>query len=189
MSKQDDPLLSHEYDGIHEYDNPTPGWWIWIFAGTAVFSALYFIHYVLGSGTSIEQGYQEDVTVAAALATERALAQGEATEASLLTLMKDPAGVAVGKAKFQTVCAACHKQGEGGIGPNLTDDYWIHGKGTLMDIHQVIRLGVVEKGMAAWEKQMAPDELMKVTAYVGTLRGLHLPGKEPQGEEVESDPE
>jgi cytochrome c oxidase cbb3-type subunit 3 len=83
---------------------------------------------------------------------------------------------------FQKRCVQCHgPHGEGGIGPNLTDDSWLHGKGTLMDIFGVVNGGVAGKGMPEWGKQLPKVEIAKAAAYVGTLRGRHVPGKAPEG--------
>lgn len=187
MEKVEDRLKDHEYDGITEYDNPTPGWWNLLFIASFVFSVLYFVHYQLGHGASVADEYTADVEEAKAIAAERALASAskEVTEETLGALASSPDQVAKGKAKFLVVCAACHGQrGEGLVGPNLTDGQWLHGDGSLMAIRKVVREGVIAKGMAAWESQMPPEELLQVVAYVGTLRGTNVPGKPPEGEKT-----
>ncbi|MCB9646552.1 MAG: c-type cytochrome [Deltaproteobacteria bacterium] len=180
-------MLNHEYDGIREYDNPIPAWWNWIFLGSFVFSVFYFVHYHMGNGVSVKDAYAVEMEAIEKVRAEEALAAAKnVSEEKLAGLMADPAAVAAGEAKFKTVCVACHGQkGEGLIGPNLTDAYWLHGDGSLMAIRDVVINGVVEKGMVAWGKTMPPDELNKVVAYVGTLRGKNEPGKEPQGEKHE----
>lgn len=184
-SKHQDDLLDHEYDGIREYDNPTPGWWNWLFFLTFVFSIGYFIHYHLGDGVSVEEAYAMEMKQAREAAEKRALAEGEITEETIQAAMSSESAVAAGKEKFVQNCAACHgQQGEGQIGPNLTDAYWIHGDGSLMSIKDLVANGVAEKGMPAWEKQLTREELVRVVAYVGTLRGKNIPGKEPQGDKV-----
>ena len=183
MPKREDPLLSHEYDGIREYDNPIPAWWNWIFLGSFVFSVVYFIHYHMGTGVSVEQAYAVEMEEIDKIRAEEALAAAkDVSEDKLAGMMADATAVSFGEQKFQTLCFACHgKLGEGGIGPNLTDSSWIHGDGSLMAIRDVVINGVVEKGMVAWGKTMPPDELNKVVAYVGTLRGKNVPGKAPEG--------
>jgi cytochrome c oxidase cbb3-type subunit 3 len=123
------------------------------------------------------------------LATERQmaaiLAMGEITESTLAGLYDDPSMMAGGKKIFVAKCATCHGMfGEGGIGPNLADDYWLHGA-QLMDVYRTVREGVPAKGMVAWERQLRPAELLAVSAHVGSLLGSEPPNaKEPQGDQV-----
>jgi len=111
------------------------------------------------------------------------LALGDISESTLADLTTDPSMMNGGKKIFQTRCATCHGMfGEGGIGPNLTDQYWLHGA-QLMNIYATVRDGVPSKGMLAWERQLRPAELMAVSAYVGTLLGTNPPNpKDPQGD-------
>ncbi len=184
MAKREDPILDHEYDGIREYDNPIPGWWMWIWIGSCVFSVFYFGYYHLGSGVSVAEAYAMEMEVVnAAKAAEAKEAAKTLNEGMLEALTKDADAVAFGKSKYDVLCVACHgKQGEGLIGPNLTDDYFINGDGSLMAMHNVVTNGVIEKGMVAWGATMPPDELNKVVAYLGTMRGKNVEGKAPQGE-------
>lgn len=191
-AKETDQLFDHEYDGIREYDNPTPAWWNWLFIGTVVFSVIYTVHYhVTGTGASVAEEYAAEMQRVTAIREKEARARAKSlNEGVIAAIMADPAKVAEGKAKYEAVCVACHgMKGEGLVGPNLTDDYWIHGRGSLMDIRKVVAEGVVEKGMVAWENQMPPELLIKVVAYVGTLRGTQVPGKAPQGEKLDAAPE
>ncbi len=185
MSDQEE-LLNHEYDGIREYDNPIPGWWRLLFLLSIIWAAGYFLYYVVGDGLSESQVYDQEM--AALQAVEDAAPKAEVaavTESMLEGKLNDPAVVAAGKQKFDTVCMACHgTKGEGTVGPNLTDNHWVHGKGTLVDIHHVVSKGVIEKGMAAWEKTLKPDELNAVVAYVGSLRGKMVAGKKAEGLDV-----
>jgi cytochrome c oxidase cbb3-type subunit 3 len=90
--------------------------------------------------------------------------------------------VADAKALYEERCASCHADGGRGlIGPNLTDGYWLHGKGSMLDIYDVVANGVPAKGMPAWSKQLSAIEVSKLVAYVGTLKNTNVPGKEPQG--------
>lgn len=183
-----EPQLTHHiYDGIREYDNPMPAWWKRIFWGTFVFSIAYFLAYQCGDGVSVEEAYRAEVKEAQALAAAQALREGSVTEAVLAGIMNDAGSVAEGQAKFATTCVACHGPNGGGIiGPNLTDPYWLHGRGTLMDIYKVVSEGVLDKGMPAWSKQMSETQVRQVVAFVGTLRNRNVAGgKPPQGERVE----
>ncbi|MBI2377449.1 MAG: c-type cytochrome [Deltaproteobacteria bacterium] len=177
-----DPLLNHEYDGIREFDNPTPGWWNWLFLITVIFSVGYAAHYHFGSGRSIAAEYAAEVSEHDQRALELAAKSPAPSEDSLKALGVDAERMAASKAKFVTACGVCHgEKGEGKIGPNLTDAYWIHGKGDLMGIFGVVSKGVLEKGMPSWEKMFKPEELRDLVAYVGTLRATNVPGKAPQG--------
>jgi cytochrome c oxidase cbb3-type subunit III len=189
-SKENDLLLSHEYDGIHEYDNPMPRWWVWTFWGTFFFSLGYFIHYhVTGNGQSVAVTYDAELSIAREREAMQAMG-GEATEDSLTNLMLNGAMMSDASKLFVQRCAQCHgSRGEGLIGPNLTDNYWLHGNASLMAIHQVVSEGVQSKGMPPWKKQLRPIELGKVSAYLGTLRGTNLSGpKGAEGQLVEMTP-
>lgn len=175
-------LLEHEYDGIREYDNPLPRWWVNIFWASFVFSIGYFIHYVIAEkGESVRDGYSAEVREARE--REAQLAMGDkVSEEGLAKLMANPSILADAKLLFGQRCSPCHgEQAQGKIGPNLTDNSWIHGRGKLMDIHEVVSNGVSAKGMPAWSRQLTPIELNKVVAYVGSLRGRNVPGKAPEG--------
>ncbi len=175
-------LMDHEYDGIQEYDNPLPRWWVWIFWGSVAWAAVYYVVYhVTGSVPGVIASYDAEVKAAGASAP-KAMAQ---SEDSLNKAMNDATTVAAGKAVYGLRCAACHAdKGQGLVGPNLTDKHWVHGEGKLLDIHKVVSEGVAAKGMPAWEKQLTPAELTQVVAYVGTLRGKMETGKAPEGKEV-----
>lgn len=177
-----DPLLTHEYDGILEYDNPMPNWWVWMFWGTFFFSIGYFIHYeVTGNGESVAVAYETELSIAREKEAMQAMG-GDVSEEALEKLMQNPAMMSDAAKLFVLRCAQCHgARGEGLIGPNLTDDYWLHGNASLMAIHEVIGEGVQSKGMPPWKKQLRPIELGKLSAYLGTLRGTNVAG--PKGAE------
>lgn len=179
---ENDLLLNHEYDGIREFDNPMPKWWVWIFWGSFYFGLGYFIHYhMTGNGESVAVAYDTDLALAREKEAMQAMG-GEVNDESLSKLMANQAMMADASKLFIQRCAQCHgAKGEGLIGPNLTDNYWIHGDASLMSIYSVISEGVQTKGMPPWKKQLRPIELGKVTAYVGSLRGTNLPG--PKGTE------
>jgi cytochrome c oxidase cbb3-type subunit 3 len=182
---RDENLTDHEYDGIREYDNPLPRWWTWIFWATFLFSIAYGFHYhVSGNGQSVSEQYVAEMRVAGELEAQRAAAEKPSEEA-LAKLAANTAMVDDAQALFAERCAVCHAdKGQGQIGPNLTDDYWIHGQGSLMDIYAVVADGVPAKGMPAWSKQLTPVELRKVVAYAGSIRNTNVPGKAPEGNPV-----
>jgi len=183
-SGDETPLLLHTYDGIQEYDNPMPRWWIWSFWASFWFSLAYLFHFWLGNGESVADSYAAEVAVVAEREAKAAMAE-QVSESSLGKVMADAASRQAGSEIFQVRCASCHLgQGQGLIGPNLTDDSWIHGKGTLLDIHHTVTTGVLDKGMPAWGRQLTPAELLRVVAFVGSLRGTHVAGKAPEGTPV-----
>lgn len=179
------PVMDHEYDGIREYDNPLPRWWVWMWAGSFFFSVGYFFHYhVSHNGTSVEKDYSAEMAEAREAQAKQSLAE-PVNEESLGKLMQNPALMADAKALFGLRCAPCHgANAQGLIGPNLTDNSWLHGAGKLTDIYGVVDGGVAAKGMPAWGRQLSPIELRKVVAFVGTLRGSNVPGKPAEGTAV-----
>jgi cytochrome c oxidase cbb3-type subunit 3 len=188
MSDDDrDRLMSHGYDGIREFDNPLPGWWVWIFWATIVFSLGYWAYYQIGPGPSDVAVYEAEMREAAARQPV-ATSSGGVTDQALLVLQKNPGAMAKGKETFAGRCVPCHgDRGQGIVGPNLTDDFWLHG-GRPSEIYHTITEGVPEKGMVPWKTQLSPEEIAAVTAYVGTLHGTNPPNpKPPEGQKVAAD--
>src|SRR5512145_568970 len=153
-----DRLLDHNYDGIQEYDNPMPRWWVIIFWVTIIFAVLYWFNVPgIGPGAGRIAAYEADMTRARAV---QAASQGAGAPSAeqLATLRSDQNAVAAGKQVFTQNCAACHRADGGGlIGPNLTDDAWIHGS-SLLDVHKTITEGVLAKGMPAWGRVLKPEQ-------------------------------
>jgi cytochrome c oxidase cbb3-type subunit 3 len=177
-----DRLLEHSYDGIQEYDNPMPRWWVIIFWLTIVFSILYWLNVPgVGKGPGRIASYEADMARARAAQLQREPTGGPSAE-QLALLATDANVVRSGKALFAQHCVACHRADGGGlIGPNLTDEYWIHG-GTPSEIRATIDAGVLAKGMPPWGKVLPPDQVTAVSVYVGTLRGTNpANGKAPEG--------
>lgn len=188
MSKndRDKPIAGHSYDGIEELNNPLPKWWLATFYGTIVFSLIYWGYFELFGGPS------HDARLAAAMEqieARRAAAVVVYDDASidLDALLADSDALAAGKEQYGAVCVACHGQlGEGLIGPNLTDKYWIHGDGGLEHILDSFRVGYPDKGMPPWGNVIPLDKHAPLAAYVISLQGTDPPNpKEPQGEIVE----
>ena len=187
QGKYADELREHQFDGIEEFDNHLPNWWLWTFYGACIFSLFYWMYYHgLGLGPTSREYYEREMAAAAA-----AKVSIEVTEESLLSLSTDTAGVQAGRLVFEQNCVACHGPDGGGTlagaplpGPNLTDSAWIHGSGP-MQIHATITNGVVEKGMLAWGPILGPTKVQQVAAYVLSIRDTNVAGgKEPQGEVV-----
>ncbi|WP_194974145.1 cbb3-type cytochrome c oxidase N-terminal domain-containing protein [Aquiflexum lacus] len=180
-------LLDHSYDGIVELDNHLPPWLVNVFYVTIAFGVIYFTYYtVLGIGkTQIEEYSEEQRIAAIQIADWNALALTSIDE-NTVTFDATPQALESGQKIYDTNCVACHaSDGGGGIGPNLTDEYWIHG-GSISEIFSVVKYGVVEKGMIPWQDQLSPEEMQNVSSYILTLVGTTpLNPKAPEGEKYE----
>lgn len=187
MSDQNDNepiILDHNYDGIQEYDNPLPTWWLTTFFITIIFGFLYWIDAeTAGRMTQVEEANAE-LAVLRALGPK--IVSGATSEEEFKLLAAVATNGAKGKEVFTAKCAVCHgSEGQGSIGPNLTDEFWLHGKGGFSDVAKVISEGVLDKGMPPWVEQLSPDELKTVTVFVVSMRGTNLANaKPPQGEKV-----
>jgi cytochrome c oxidase cbb3-type subunit 3 len=188
IEREEEILLEHSYDGIRELDNHLPPWWKWLFYGTIIWGAGYLlVYHVMGLLPLSEEEYLADVErVHAMRATREVVEIDEAT----LVFTPDEEIISRGQAIFTRNCASCHRNdGGGGIGPNLTDDYWLHG-GSLQNIFAVIKNGVPEKGMISWAPILKPEEIRDASFFVMSLRGSNVAGgKEPQGELYQEQPE
>lgn len=168
----------HEYGDIQEYDNKLPTWWLWTLYGSVIFGIGYWFYYHgLGAGELPVAELRRETVEAAKRAGKGA------DENTLVALSADTSALKDGKEGFVTFCAPCHAPTGGGtIGPNLTDEYWIHG-GDPMSIYKTMKDGVVAKGMPAWGPQLGEAKTQAVSAYVLSLRNTNVPGgKAPQGE-------
>ena len=171
MNDSRDPLLlEHDADGIRELDNDLPRWWVWLFNGTIMFSIVYLVYYhVLHAGDLSAAEYQKEMKVGSEL---KAAAMGK-FEAGIASLKPstEPEVINSGRKTFVTLCAPCHRADGGGlVGPNLCDDYWIHGS-NFVDSVTTIWNGVPAKGMITWKNSLKPSEVFSVASYIYTLRG------------------
>ncbi|MEM7551984.1 MAG: cbb3-type cytochrome c oxidase N-terminal domain-containing protein [Bacteroidota bacterium] len=178
-------LTSHEYDGIRELDNRLPPWWLYGFYFTIAFGFVYLGYQYLGPGMSQAEEYEYEV----ALAEER-IKTYLASNADVVQINEEnvefvDSNIALsdGASIYKQNCAACHgDQGQGGIGPNFADKYWIHG-GDMPSIFKTVKYGVQEKGMISWESLLSPTQMQNVSSYIYTLEGTNPPNpKEAQGE-------
>ncbi len=221
MAEVKDELLDHDYDGIREYDNPLPPWWINMFYITIIWAVLYVMYYqVLGIGDRSIDEFQKEMdptwsrdkdpnyvppafaswtlaegysapyyNIKRPVITEKLLAgfnvKNEAPkEVEVVKDYKaftDAGNLEKGKLVYKANCIPCHGQlGEGGIGPNLTDDYWLHGN-KINDVMRTVTKGVPEKGMISW-KALGEKNILVVSSYILKLHGTNPPnGKAPQG--------
>lgn len=171
----------HDYDGIREFDNPLPNWWLATLYGAIVFAFGYWLFYQVFGGTSLAAQLQKDEAEALA----RQAAGAPVTDDLIVSLSKDADTTAKAKAIFVSTCAQCHNaDGSGKIGPNLTDEFWLHGD-KPSEIYNTISKGVLIKGMPAWGPLLGPEKVKQLASYVVTLKHSHLPGKAPEGQKVE----
>lgn len=184
LEQEADILIDHPHDGIYELDNRLPPWWVSMFYITIVFSFGYMIyyHYLYPEKNQLAE-YKTAVKKADIMKAEIAERQANLVNENTVVALTDAASLDLGKGIFIGKCAACHGQkGEGGIGPNMTDEYWLHG-GSIKKIFTTIKHGVPDKGMIAWEAQMSLSEIQSVASYILTLKGTNPPNpKAPQGE-------
>lgn len=176
--------LGHNYDGIEELDNPTPPWWQWAFILSAIFGVVYlWIYFVAYSAPDQIQELQ----IANVKAEEQIKAymanSANKIDENTVTVLTEASDINEGKKIFTSVCAACHGTDGGGIvGPNLTDNYWLHG-GTINDIFKTIKYGVPEKGMKSWKDDFTPKQIAQLSSFIATLKGKKpVNPKEPQGD-------
>ena len=183
IEKEADVLLDHDYDGIKELDNALPPWWKWGFYFTIVVAVIYlFRFHVIGSGPTPLEEYNNEMKVAAAEMDEFKRNNKEAFDEKTVTLA-DAKGIAEGKKIFTGTCVPCHGgNGEGNaVGPNLTDEYWLHG-GSLGEVFKTVTDGVPDKGMQAWGKTFSPNDIKNLSSYILSLQGSKpANAKAPQG--------
>jgi cytochrome c oxidase cbb3-type subunit 3 len=175
---QDPLLLDHEYDGIRELNNKLPRWWVWLFNLSSLFALVYLVYYhVLNQGQLMAAQYQDEMRLGDVL---KAKAIGD-FEASMVSLQpsKDPQVLSEGKDTFLKLCAPCHRLDGGGlVGPNLCDDYWIHGS-NFVDNLRTIWNGVPSKGMVTWRGTLKPATIYAAASYIYTLRGSNPKNPKP----------
>ena len=187
IEKEKDIELDHNYDGIHELDNHLPPWWKGLFYGSMVFAVIYMVMYHFSDTLPLSrQEYENELSYAAEEARIFKASQPVTLiDESTLTFTNDAAMIAKGKVVFMSSnCGSCHRNDGGGnmIGPNLSDEYWLHG-GDVKNVFATINKGVVEKAMPAWGKTMSQKDVLNVAYYVMSLQGSNPPNpKASQGE-------
>lgn len=180
--------LKEDFDGITELDNPAPPWFMWLFYSTIVFAVIYFVNYTwLQYGPSQIEEYQASYAAYEKDKQEYLSKQEGNVDENTVTLETKPEKLAEAGKIFQSKCATCHGPEGGGIegsGPNLTDDYWIHGN-TVKNVFKTIKYGVLSAGMVPWEGQISPANMKAVASYVLSLRGTNPKSAiPPKGEKM-----
>lgn len=184
IEKEESFLLDHDYDGVRELDNNLPPWWKGVFYLSIAFAPFYiwYSHYS-DYAQSSGMAYVQEMETAEREVKAYLDTQENAVDESNVVALLDEAAISNGSAIFKAKCSVCHgNKGEGGIGPNLTDEYWLHG-GSIADIFKVIKHGVPEKGMIAWKNELRPRDIQEVASFIQSIGGTEPENaKEAQGE-------
>lgn len=189
IEREEEIMLDHEYDGIRELDNDLPPWWKYGFYLTIVVAVFYLIHYhVSGTGDLQEVEYNKEIAKAKAEVEAYMKTAASNVDETNVKMLDGASDIEAGKQAYQANCAACHgKLGEGGVGPNFADEYWMHG-GSIQDIFKTIKYGYPDKGMKAWSEDLSPMQIAQVSSFIRTLKGTNPPnGKAPQGDLYKED--
>lgn len=183
ISEEQDIILEHDYDGIHELDNDLPPWWLYMFYATMVFAVAYLGYYEVFDGDNQIDEYNEQVAIAKA-EVEAYKKTVKTIDLSSMEASSDAGALSKGKKLFKQNCAACHMvDGRGSIGPNLTDEYWILGGGIKNVYNTISNGGRDGKGMIAWKNSFSPEKIQQIANYVLSLQGTNPENaKAPEGE-------
>lgn len=182
IEQEADIDLGHDYDGIRELDNRLPPWWLYGFYLTILIGGVYLWRFhVSHTGPSSEEEYKTAIAQADLKIQQYLKARGESVDENTVTLLTAPADIAEGKAMFIKSCASCHKpDGAGDVGPNLVDDYWMHG-GDVKSIFKVVRYGI--NAMPQWQNSYSNKQIAQLTAFIKSINGTKPAGaKAPQGD-------
>lgn len=184
IDKEETIMLDHEYDGIRELDNNLPPWWKYGFYLTIIVSIIYLINYhVIKTSPLQKEEYTNSVKQAEIEIAEYMKTSANNVDESTVKMIEAAEEIAAGKELFISNCAACHgKSGEGSVGPNLTDDYWLHG-GSIQDVFKTIKYGWADKGMKSWKEDFSPIQIAQLSSFIKTIRGTNPANpKEKQGD-------
>ncbi|MEA5459029.1 cbb3-type cytochrome c oxidase N-terminal domain-containing protein [Arcicella sp. LKC2W] len=184
LSMEKDMMIEHEFDGISELDNPTPPWFMYLFYSSIVFAVVYlFAFHIVGNGQIMTNEYSEEIAIADKAHELYMKKFANSVNENNVKVLTDAKSLEDGSKIYTQNCVACHgDKGQGIVGPNLTDEFWLHG-GSTKDIFHTITEGVPEKGMISWKKSLNPIQVQHVVSYISTLQGTKPANpKEPQGD-------
>lgn len=176
--------LGHDYDGIRELDNRLPPWWLYGFYLTILISGIYLWRYHIAETAPLSiQEYEISMRHAEEEKAAYLAKAANNIDENTVVMLTEASALDAGKNNFVQMCSACHgKAGEGGVGPNLTDDYWLNG-GSIKDVFKIIKYGRAEKGMKSWQEDYSPAQIAQIASFIKSLNGTNPPnGKEKQGE-------
>ena len=165
------PIRKHTYDGIQEYDQRLPNWWLYTLYGAIVFWVVYwFVHMI--AGLMPTDGERVDAEMAKIAAVKMAGSIDVSNDTLFWEMSRNPVFVEAGKQSYQSLCIPCHlpslrgkSENPTAVGPDLTDTAWIHG-GTPKEIYVTVSKGVIPKGMLAWEPVLGQKKTAEVVAYL-----------------------
>ena len=184
IEQEGEIVLDHNYDGIRELDNKLPPWWLYGFYLTIIFAGIYLTRYHIFNAPPQAVEFEQEMEEARIALEEYKKTAKDLVDVNTVELLVGEADLAAGKAIFNASCVACHKaDGGGGIGPNLTDEYWILGGGIKNVFNTISEGGRAGKGMVAWKTELKPSEMAQVASYVLSLQGTTpADPKAPEGE-------
>ncbi|MEO8233183.1 MAG: cbb3-type cytochrome c oxidase N-terminal domain-containing protein, partial [Ignavibacteriota bacterium] len=182
VETENELLLDHDYDGIRELDSKIPPWFLWLFYLSIAFAIFYMLDYHIFKSSPLQEDEYKMEVKQAEVERTALMKSGALLNEETVTLLNDPSSIDAGKQIFTTNCVACHAADGGGlVGPNLTDDNWIHGGG-IKNVFKTIKYGVPAKGMIAWESQLNPKQIQEVASFVISLHGTKPANpKAPEG--------
>jgi cytochrome c oxidase cbb3-type subunit 3 len=181
-AEENAPALDEDFDGIRELDNRVPPWFNYLFYGSMVFAAAYMLNFHVLKSSKLPFGEYQEELIAASLQRQIMIASQGSIDESKLAALTSPAELRSGMENFKKYCVSCHGQEGGGIvGPNLTDQYWLHGGG-IKNVYTTIKMGVPAKGMISWQLVFSPKQIQEIASYVLSLQGSNpIGGKKPDG--------
>lgn len=184
LEEEGEIILDHNYDGIKELDNNLPPWWLYGFYASIIFGAIYLVRFHVFNGENQFEELDTELAEARIAIEAYKKTAKNLVDVNTVTLLTDASDLAAGKTIFQNNCVACHMaDGGGGIGPNLTDAYWVLGGDIKSIFRTVSEGGRSGKGMIAWKQQLKPLEMAQVSSYVLTFQGTTPANpKPPEGE-------
>jgi cytochrome c oxidase cbb3-type subunit 3 len=183
IEQEADLEMDHSYDGIRELDNRLPPWWLYGFYLTIIFSGIYLWRYHISETAPLqEEELQIALQQAEVQKAEYLKKSANNIDENTVKYLAEASDLDAGKKVYETNCTPCHgKAAEGIVGPNLTDEYWIHG-GSMPDVFKSIKYGWPDKGMRSWKDDFSPKQLAQLTSYIKSLAGTNPPNaKAPEG--------
>ena len=190
VTEEGEIILDHNYDGIKELDNKLPPWWVYMFYITIIFGVVYLARFHVFGDYDQDLEYEREVAAAEAAIEEYKKTAKDLVDVNTVELLTDASDLNAGKAIFEQSCAVCHmSDGGGGIGPNLTDEYWILGGGIKNVFNTISEGGRTRKGMVSWKQTLTPAEMAQVSSYLLTFQGTTAANPKAAEGEIWIDPD